>query len=163
MLRITVLELFIRGLPEALILIFAIYTFSKKKVILKPYLLSSLLIAVILYLVRLLPIQYGINTILGMSSLLILVININKINMISAIKAILLATILDFVSEIINIFIIRDILKLNIVNIFKNPWLKILYGIPSLAIFLCTVLIYYMRLFKRQEFTCCMSNNRSIN
>ena len=151
MLKITLLEFFVRGLPEAFLIIFAAYAFSKNAVNMKKYLLSSGLLAIMVYLIRLLPIQFGVNTILSIIVIIVITVNINRIDIIKSIKAVVIAVILELVCEGINVFIIQDIIRADINYIFSDPTLKILYGIPSLIIFGCIIAIYYVRLSKRKE------------
>nr|WP_312292105.1 hypothetical protein [Clostridium chromiireducens] len=65
MLQLTVLEFTIRTIPEALVYIFAAYVFSNKKLDVNKYLISSFLLAIGTFLVRMLPINYGVHTILA--------------------------------------------------------------------------------------------------
>lgn len=151
MLKLTWVEFFARGLPEAFLFIFAAYAFSKNALNIKRYLLSSVLFTVMVYFIRLLPIQYGVNTILSIIVFIILIVNINKIDIIKSIKAVVIAVILEFVCEGVNVFIIQYIFRADMNYIFADPILKILYGIPSLLFFVCIISIYYFRLLKRKE------------
>lgn len=151
MLKLTWVEFFARDIPEAFLFIFAAYAFSKNAINIKKYLLSSVLLAVMVYFIRLLPIQYGVNTILSIIVIIVIIVNINQIDTIKSIKAVVITVILEFICEGINIFIIQSILKLNMNYIFNNAVLKILYGIPSLLLFGCIIAIYYFKLLKRKE------------
>lgn len=151
MLKLTLLDCFARGLPEALLFIFAAYVFSKNELNLRRYLVSSVLFVVLGYFIRLLPIQYGLNTILSFIGLIILIIKINKIDIVNAVTSGIAITILELICEGINVFIIQYIFKADINFIFNDSTLKILYGIPSLLIFGCIIAIYYFRLLKRKE------------
>ena len=151
MLKLTLLEFFARGLPETFLFIFAAYAFSKNALNIKRYLVSSLLLAIIGYFIRLFPIQYGVNTILSVIVFIILIVKINKIEITKAITSGIVIVILELICEGINVFIIQQILKLNINYIFSDPTLKILYGIPSLLLLGCITGIYYFILLKRKE------------
>ena len=151
MLKLTLIEFLVRDIPEAFLFIFAAYAFSKTAVKVKRYLASSILLAVMVYFIRSLPIQYGVNTILSIIIFIVLIININQIDTIKSIKVVVITVILEFICEGINIFIIQSILKLNVNYIFSDPILKILYGIPSLLLMGCIIAIYYIRLLKRKE------------
>jgi len=151
MLKPTLLEFFARGMPETFLFIFAAYAFSKNELNLRRYLLSSVLFAVLSYVIRLLPIQYGLNTILSVIVFITLIIKINKIDIVKAIKSGIAIVILELICEWINIFIIKYLFKADINFVFNDPTLKILYGIPSLLIFGCIIAIYYFILLKRKE------------
>jgi hypothetical protein len=151
MYKITFLEFIIRGIPEGFMFFLAAYAFSKNKIELKKYILSSLLFSGIVYLMRFLPVQYEALTILNLIVLIGLAAIINKINVIKAIKAGIIIMILGFICEGLNIFIIQFVLQKDLNIIFSNNTLKVLYGIPSSVIFACIVSTYYLRLKKRKE------------
>ncbi|HEY8892072.1 MAG TPA: hypothetical protein VIM70_17680 [Clostridium sp.] len=151
MLRITLLEFFLRGLPEGFLIIFAVYAFSKTVINLKKYIISTIIYIVAVYLIRLLPIQYGVHTFLNIIVIIVLTVNINKIGVIKSIQASIMAMILEFICEGINVFIIGYIFKADITYVLREPSLKILYGIPSLLIFATTVSTYYFWLTRRKK------------
>lgn len=151
MLRLTLLEVFLRSLPEEFLIIFAVYVFSKTDINVKKYIISSILYLIAVYIIRLLPIQYGVHTILNIIVIIVLAVNINKIAIIKSIQVSIMVLILLFICEGINIFIIQYIFKVNVINILSNTLLKVLYGIPSLVIFAATVFTYYFYLGRRKK------------
>lgn len=151
MLRITLLEFFLRGLPEGILIIFAVYAFSKTVIDLKKYVLSCIIYIIAVYLVRLLPIQYGVHTILNIIILIILTVNVNKIVVIKAVQASIMALMLEFICEGINMVIIKYIFKVDMIKLLSDTSFKILYGIPSLLIFLAIVSTYYYYLSRRKK------------
>ncbi|ENK1244226.1 hypothetical protein AB2063_002412 [Clostridium botulinum] len=150
MLKLSVVEFVARAVPEAFLLIFAIYTFSNTRINKKRYLLSSFLMIIMIFIIRSLPISYGIHTILSIMVLVLLSYIINKIDVITAVKSTIITIIFQFVCEGINIFIIQYVLKDDMSYIFNNANLKTIYGIPSLTIFTCIVLLLYIRLLKKE-------------
>jgi len=153
MLKLTLLEVFLRALPESFLVVFAVYAFSKTVINMKRYIISSIFYVILIYIIRLLPIQYGVHTILNIIVLIVLTVNINKIVIIKSIQASIMALILLFICEGINMFIIQYIFKVNVINLLTNRSLKILYGIPSLVIFATTVFSYYIYLARRKKLT----------
>ena len=153
MLKLPLLEFFFRGLPEEFLLIFAVHAFSKTVINIKRYVITSIFFVIIVYSIRFFPIQYGVHTILGLIVTIVLTVNVNKIGIIKSIQGSIIAIILEFICEGINIFIIQYIFKSDINYIFNDPMLKILYGIPSLMIFACIVSIYYFGLSRKNEFS----------
>ena len=151
MLKLTLLEFFFRGLPEELLLIFAIYAFSKTVINIKRYIASSILLVLLVYSIRFLPIQYGVHTILNLIVTIVLTVSINKIDIIKAIQASIITVIIEFICEGINVFIIGHIFKVDVRYVLSEPSLKILYGIPSLLIFAAIVSIYYFVLFRKKD------------
>ncbi|GLC30508.1 hypothetical protein [Clostridium omnivorum] len=151
MLKLSFLELIIRGIPEDLVFFLAVYTFTKIKVEKKRYLISVIIQSIIVYLIRFLPIQNGADSILNLILLILLSVYVNEIEIIQAIKAGIIIMLCEFISEGINVFFIQFILKKDLNSIFRDPMLKILYSSPSLLIFACFVIIYYLLLWKRKE------------
>lgn len=151
MLKLSFLELIIRGIPEDLVFFLAVYTFTKIKVEKKRYLISVIIQSIIVYLIRFLPIQNGADSILNLTLLILLSVYVNKIEIIQAIKAGIIIMLCEFISEGINVFFIQFILRKDLNYIFRDPMLKIIYSSPSLLIFACFVIIYYLILWKRKE------------
>jgi len=151
MLKLPLLELFLRGIPEGFLIIFSVYAFSKTVVNKKRYLISSIIFLVAVYLIRLLPIQFAVHTILGLIMTIVLTVNINKIPIIKSIQACIVATIVESICEGLNILVIQYVFGLDINYVFNEPTLKIVFGIPSLLIFACIAIFYYISKFKRKE------------
>ena len=130
---------------------FAAYAFSKTKIDKKIYILSSLLLAVAVFVIRALPINYGVHTILNISFMTIISNSINKIEIISSVKAAIIMAIILFASEGINVFILKFLLGDRLTMILSNPVLKTIYGLPSLLILASIVIGYYIFLGKRNK------------
>lgn len=145
MLRLTLFEFIVRGLPESFVLMLAAYGFSNTKLNLKRYIISSLLLAICEYSVRMLPIYYGINTILNIFIIIIIACNISKIEIISSIKVSLIATIGLFILEVLNMLLVSNIFKERFDEMNSNIVLKQLYGLPSLICFAIITIIFYLR------------------
>jgi len=151
MLEVTTLEFFLRAIPEAFLFVFATYTFSKTAIDKGPYLLSSILLAIIAFSVRQLPINYGVHTILAIIALIILNVSINKFKVIKAIQVVNLTFILELVCEGLNILFIQYVLGVDINNISHNIITKMIYLSPSLIIFSVITFTYYYILLKRKK------------
>ena len=99
MLKLSLFEFIVRSIPEEFLFVLAVHAFSKTGINLKRYLLSGTLFSITVYLIRLLPIQYGVHTILSLIVLIVLVSFINKIDIIKSIRAGIIIFILDFICE----------------------------------------------------------------
>ncbi len=143
MIKLTIFEFFIRGIPEAFLFIFTAYAVSKTTINYKKCLLSGVILAVIGFITRYLPINYGVHTILNLFAFIILSYNINKIDLVKAIKAGAISMFLQSLCELINIGIIQFLFKQDMDYILSVPKLKTLYGIPSLLIFASIAVSYY--------------------
>ncbi|MEG2290969.1 MAG: hypothetical protein RSC24_13425 [Clostridium sp.] len=153
MLQSQPIEFFLRALPEGFLFLFAIYSFSKIKINIKKYVISSIISAIIIFLVRMLPISYGVHTILAMGIVTILAVYINKIDIIKSIKSVLIFVIFQFLAEGINIFIIQNIYKVDINEVFSNVFSKAVYGLPSLIILCGIISVHYIVILKKDELT----------
>ncbi|MBW9149911.1 hypothetical protein K2F40_13180 [Clostridium sp. CM028] len=151
MLKITLLEFLFRGLPEGFLIFFAVYVFSKTVINIKRYIISSIIFIIAVYLIRLLPIQYGVHAILNIIVIIVLTVNINKISIIKSIKAGIMTVVLELICEGINVFIIDNIFKADIMYVLGEPLLKTLYGIPSLLVFAIIVSTYYLYVARRKK------------
>lgn len=151
MIKLTIFEFFIRGIPESILFIFTAYAISKTTINYKKCLLSGIILAVIGFVTRYLPINYGVHTILNLFAFIILSYNINKIDLVKAIKAGAISMFLQSLCELINIGIIQFLFKQDMDYILSVPKLKTLYGIPSLLIFGAIAVAYYKITKKRRK------------
>lgn len=145
MLRLTPFEFVVRIIPEAFVLIFAMAALSNTKLNVKKYIISSLLFGVYVYSVRMLPINYGVHTILDLVIMIIIMSSINKTDIILAIKVSLITTIVLFICEGLNILLLSIIFKDKLEAIMLNTTLKTIYGLPSLICFAIITIIYYLK------------------
>jgi hypothetical protein len=151
MLKATFLEFIIRGIPEGFLFVLAAFTFSKTSMTAKKYLISSILFASIVYLVRFLPIQFGAMTILNLIVLICLMVYVNKADVLKSIRAAIIIMILGFICEGINVLIIQNIFRKDMNEIFNNATLKVLYGLPSVVFFGCIVVFCYVKSLKEKS------------
>lgn len=134
MLEVEFIEIFIRAMPEQVLLVIGSYILSKTKLNEKRILISGVVMGVALYVFRLLPVQFGVHTLFGICLLAVLNYKVNKINIIKSIQVSAINYIILFVSETILIFILQ-LLKINLDAVFADPILKTLIGTPSLLIY----------------------------
>ncbi|AVK47994.1 hypothetical protein AXY43_08125 [Clostridium sp. MF28] len=145
MLRLTVFEFIFRLVPEAFVLILAMIALSNVKLNSKRYIISSLLLAVCEYGIRLLPINYGVPTILDIFVMIIIMWSINKADVVLSIKSSLITTIVLFMCEGLNMLLLNIAFRNSLDVIMLNPVLKEIYGLPSLVCFAIITLIYYLK------------------
>jgi hypothetical protein len=150
MLKISMFEFMLRGLPEAFLFVFAAFAITRTKLDMKKYFLASLILASIAYVIRFLPIQYGINTILNLFVIIVMMNIILKIDMMAAIRTGITIIIIEYICEGINVFLIQVVMKIDMNYVFSNADLKVLYGLPSLAIFGLIMVLYYAKIGKRK-------------
>lgn len=140
MLKLSALEFFFRTIPESFLIVMVAYIFANKKISRKRFIVASLILAVITYLVRLLPVGFGINTIINMIAFIIIGINIIKININISIISVFISVISISFCEWINGFVLNNILNITYIS---NSYLMFIYYIPSLVMFASVVFIFY--------------------
>lgn len=151
MLALTAFEFIVRTIPEAFIFIFASYALSNNKLNIKRYIISSILFGICIYVIRRLPINYGVHTILSIIIQTIILASISKIDVILGIKASIITTISLFIIELLNLLALNIILKEQLESIMLNPISKTIYGLPSLGGF-ATITLFYYYLRKKDKF-----------
>ncbi|NFH78667.1 hypothetical protein FDA09_04510 [Clostridium botulinum] len=145
MLRLTGFEFLFRTIPEAFVLMFAIFTLSNTKFNLKKYIVSSLLFGLCEYGIRMLPINYGVHTILDIFVMIIIMFSINKSDVVLSIKASLITTIVLFILEGLNVLLLSIIFNNRLESIMLNIKLKTMSGLVSLICFAMVTVFYYLR------------------
>ncbi|MGG7142518.1 hypothetical protein ACQPVP_03535 [Clostridium nigeriense] len=151
MLKLQPIEFVLRAIPESFLVIFAIYIFSKTEINRKKYLVTSIAFSIIIYITRMLPINYGVHMILSVLFLLFIIVSYNKIDVINGIKSIIFTYLVQLISEAINVFILNFI-NLDLETLFKDPVSKTILGIPSLVITGIIISTFYMINKKRKKY-----------
>lgn len=151
MLKVTIIELLFRAVPEWLLLMSMAYVISEKKFDIRKIIISSFIGAPIDYFVRMLPIHFGVHIIIGLLTYLIVCALFNKIDIIKSISSALISTMIFIICEGLNMVILQYLIGINIEQIFNNPILKLLYGIPSLAVFAISIFIIHFINKKRRR------------
>lgn len=147
MLELTWIEFFFRNIPELFILIWGVHVISRKSFDISQYVLSSIVMAILTFFVRCLPVYFGVHMIIN----IILIITIMAITGIPIIKAIYSTLLMIFIlslSEFLNM-IILSLLKIDTSSQFLNPVMKCVFGVPSLAIL--SIFVIIMKLFIKYE------------
>lgn len=153
MLKVSIFEYFTRLFPEALIFVFAAYSFNKIKIEKKRYFLSAWLLSLCVFFIRLLPIVYGVHTILNIVILTALLVVINKFEVIKAIKSSIITTMLLFIFEGINLSVLTLAFGSRLEEIIENYALRVIYLMPSLIALFILIVIFYGYLKKRGKLT----------
>lgn len=151
MLKLSWLEFVVRTIPEGFLMVLAAHAFSKTKINIKKYFLSSVIFIIMVYLIRLLPIQYGINSILSLIVLIVSMNLINKTDIIKSISAGIIPFILGFLFEGLSIFFMQSVLKMDVNTLMLNGVSRTLVGLPSLGLYAVFVVIYYIILSKQNK------------
>lgn len=129
-----------RIIPEAFVFIWAFYSLTKTKFDLKKYLLASISMSIIMYVVKILPIHFGIHTVLIAIAYIFINIFICEIHIIKSILVTIGAIIIEFICEIIDLLIIKHIFKINTELLINDPILKFSYTFPTFILFICIII-----------------------
>ena len=151
MLKVSLIEFLLRFIPESFLFLLAAYVFSNKKIEKKLYIISSLTIAISMYLIRLLPIQFGIHSVMGVIIVILVAVNINKIPINKAVSSAVIVVILEGIFETLNLFFLDKILDLNVQAVLINSISKLVYFMPSLIFLGCTITLYNLVVNKRKN------------
>lgn len=141
MFEISLIYLIGRIIPETLFFVWAFYTLSQTKIIIHRCFLSIIIMVVLICGIKLLPIHFGIHTLLVMVGIVIINIFINKIDIIQSIVITISVIIIEFISEIIDLFVIQYLFKVDTVYAFTSTELKILYSLPTFLFFTIFVIM----------------------
>ena len=143
--KITLLDLILKGIPESAIFMLGIFAFSKTKINARRYLSAASILFLATCIIRLLPINYGINTLLSVIISAILGIAIIKINFLQAIKASLLTIVAVLIGEGVNLFLLQVAYgSQKTLEIIGDPISKTINTIPSTIVFgLIIFTVYY--------------------
>lgn len=145
MLKLHWIELFLRSIPEMFLVILGITTIAKKSFSIKKYIFLSIIMGIIAFLIRNLPIYFGVHTIIILIFTIIIMV-ISGIPIIISVYSTLIISLMLSLSEFISIFILNFFninTNINIINV--NSIKKCILGIPSLVIlFLIIITLNYI-------------------
>ncbi len=139
MFRFTCVDFFLRLIPESFILIWGIHIFSKKTIDMFKYILSSLMLAVSYFIIRCLPIYFGVHTDICIMLTIIIVMFIIDIPLIKNVIGTLLLYFILSLSETMNMLLLSGLNIDTDISVLQ-PITRFIYGIPSLIIFIISII-----------------------
>jgi hypothetical protein len=92
-----------------------------------------------------LPISFGVNTIINMMVFIVIGVYIMRISVNASIFSIFVSVILLSFCEWVNTVVLNSIFK---INVLSNSYLRLIYNLPSLIMFMIIVLIFYKFRYK---------------
>ena len=141
MLKLQFIQIFLLGFPETFLCFWAINYINNNKIQFKVLFITSFIIDVIIYFIRLLPILYGSHTIISIVLFIIFTYNISNISLVRSISSCLIVSILMSLCEFFPIIMV-NLLKINIQNAINNPYMETIIFLPSLLFFVILIIIY---------------------
>lgn len=137
---------------QGFIFVFGVFTFNRQKVILKDYLTASLLVIICSSTARLLPITFGVHTIINMICIILICINLLKMSMLNTIRSTSIVMALSLVSEMIVLAVVSMILGIEgFKNTVLNKTQDALMGILVNIIFLALITLSYYLLKRKGD------------
>lgn len=130
--------------PETFIYIWGINVISEKYFGIVKNMILSAILSILFFYIRFLPVYLGVHMVVN----IIITISIMAIAGIPIIKSIYATLLLHFVLSLgrfINLILINllNILNIDTILEFSNPFTKCLLGVPSLIILLLFVIAFY--------------------
>lgn len=151
MLKLPIIEFILRLLPEAFLLMLAMQIFSGIQTSRKKYVASSVFLAVVVFLIRMLPINFGVHTFILLAVYIALARYYLEIGIQRSILSALIAIILLSACDLANVFLLINVGGLSMETILEEGSItRILFGLPSLVLF-GSILFIYMRLKPQRE------------
>jgi len=86
---------------QSFLLVLGIYTFNKQKLIIKDYLITAALVSIVTYLMKLLPISVGVQTIMNMIFMYLVCVIYLKMQPYKTIRSTSLCVVLILLSEMV--------------------------------------------------------------
>lgn len=143
--KIIIFEYIFGYILQGFSFVLGVFTFCHQKIILKKYLLTSIAVTVIFYLVRLLPISFGVHTILDLLFLSAVSIYILKMPIYATIRSILLLTIILLASEMANVALMIGILgQEEFERKMALPLEKAIVGLPGALTFSFLIFVLHL-------------------
>ncbi|MBC3516910.1 hypothetical protein [Neobittarella massiliensis] len=148
---IQLLAQLLRDIPEVLLLMWGLYTFAGRRVSAKNYCICGAILVLTTIGSRMLPLANGVYVILNVIILILLAVNVCKIEVLGAIKSSLMVTLLLILGEGINVVLLQLLFKDQVLAIFGDPVYKSIAGVPALVFLALSIAI--VRLYRRRKNT----------
>lgn len=145
MLKQDILSIITRMIPEACLIIYSIYLLTKSKVDMKKIIISGIIGGIGIYLIRFLPIHFGVHTILSIMLYILLAVKLNKMDVYKVIAITLVSIIILFSTDFLFVIIFTKIFGISSEVLLSEGWVANITGIPSLILFYIVIRIiaYY--------------------
>ena len=142
---------FLRALIEGIVAVVSIYMLAGRKTVWKVYTGVGFLIGTIAYIVRLLPVNYGIHTLVILLIMIFVVMGLGKFEFYKAASASIIFMIVLFLSEWLAILAIVNICNISTEDILDKSFSGLLIGLVPLALaFLVIITIHRIKKFSKK-------------
>jgi len=149
--RIPLLALIFQGIPESIAIYALAFVIAKIPVQWTKIGVIGLLAAICSYIIRLLPITFGVHTIVLIGLMFFILIQIGKVSVLTSVKASLISYLLLILVETICMTSILFITGISIQSFHHSVIIRILTTLPQVfVLFLITYIIHRFSAFKVQ-------------
>lgn len=124
-----------RLIPETFLILYSICLLTDSKVDFKKLSVAAIIGGIGVYITRLMPIHFGVHTILLVMFDIFLSVRMIKVEIYKAIAGSLIAVIICFISDIIIIFVYTKVFQFASDIILGQSLLSVMASFPSLIIF----------------------------
>lgn len=139
-------SILVRLILEAFIMLNSICVLTNTKFQVGRALKWSIVICITVFIARLLPVHFGVHTIISIIIYIILSVKLFSIDIYRSIATVLIIHIVLFVSDLLLVMIYTKLLQLPAELVMSKTWVANVAGIPSLFIFYLIIkIIHYFK------------------
>lgn len=136
-------------LLQDIIVVLGIFTFNKKPIEIRKFILINTIFIPTTILVRCLPISFGIHTLINLAVLIFITFYFFHFDLYPTVKSTLVTIVLLLLTEIISIFTMLGVFGQETMNVIMlDSYLKALSTIPMNFLFGIIILFQYKRMLK---------------
>jgi|GEM_PF-1454274 len=138
---------------QSFLLVLGIYTFNKQKVILKDYLITAALVSIVTYLMKLLPISVGVQTIMNMIFMYLFCVIYLKMQPYKTIRSTSLCVVLILLSEMVVTAVAAMIMGQDqFQTIISDASQRYYIGALANIVFAIIIMSLYFRLVRKGDY-----------
>jgi len=138
---------------QSFLLVLGIYTFNKQKLIIKDYLITAALVSIVTYLMKLLPISVGVQTIMNMIFMYLVCVIYLKMQPYKTIRSTSLCVVLILLSEMVITAVAVLIMgKEQFQTIISDASQRYYIGALANIVFAIIIMSLYFRLIRKGDY-----------
>ena len=152
--QIILFEFLLGYILQSFSIVLGLYAFNRQKIDRKKYIITSLVMSVVIYVTRILPVAFGVHTVLDYVALFLLGILYLKLPARVTIEANLVIVIIIIIIEAIDTLALTFILgNAQFSDLVNDVATKCLIGLPSSILVTFTVAVLYFKLSCNKRIT----------
>lgn len=124
--------------------------FAQIKMNKRSILISGMIIALVTYIARVLPVDFGVHTIIILIATTYILTFYNEIQLKISILYMVIVMLIISLCEFMNVLIPKSFFKIELLNGLWAELMKILYTMPSLILFALINLVFYRFFYKER-------------